>query len=289
MRVNITIMARWLPVLLFMLTLSAVSIAESVTENMRTPGQIEASKKRLNTYQSQNQTSLGGLAIKSRETPLNKKNASIISNSHGLNKSANNSQLASFKIKTAPGRLKSMQLPGPKKAEDPHREIKKTSSQIITAPLFIEQRAELTKPQPEPSIKPLKLSEQKQYFLRLQKAYDQEDLTEFQRLYAQLVPGRVTDTSIRNQAHYLAGLLFHSKKLYGQSLQAFEAILVFQNTNPSDQAKALFGKAMTYKQMNIPEQSRLTFEQIQTQFPTSYEASRAEVEMGMLPVTRSIE
>lgn len=123
------------------------------------------------------------------------------------------------------------------------------------------------------------LESQKQTLQLMQAAYDQASGAEFVKLYEQLKKISNLDRSIASQGHYLAGLFYYATKTYGASIQSFDSVLRLEGLPQSDQVKAIFGKAQTFKKMNIPEQSVQLFQEIISQYPSSYEASRAAVEL----------
>jgi len=129
------------------------------------------------------------------------------------------------------------------------------------------------------SKRELELTQQKKIFENLQSAYDQAIAKDFLVAYGEIKDISNLDTSLAIQAHYLAGLFFYATNAYGPSIQSFDFMLTVPNLSSSDRVKALFGKAKTYKKMNIPEQSARLYQEIIAQHPTSHEANRSVVEL----------
>jgi TolA-binding protein len=140
---------------------------------------------------------------------------------------------------------------------------------VQTTPLSIEKIA----------TQELALDQQKKLLSDMQSAYDQALAKDFIKLYQKLKTVKNLDPSIAGQGHYLAGLFFYATKFYGSSIQSFDSMLDIQGLNNSDKVKALFGKAQTFKKMNIPERSVELYQEIIEKYPSSHEASRAAVEL----------
>jgi hypothetical protein len=126
------------------------------------------------------------------------------------------------------------------------------------------------------------LAHQKNLLKAMQAAYDQASTHEFIKLYEEFKNIPNLERSLASQGHYLAGLFYYATKSYGASIQSFDLMLAMKDLHESDKVKAIFGKAQTFKKMNIPEQSVLLYEEIIAKYPTSHEASRAAVELQKL-------
>jgi TolA-binding protein len=140
---------------------------------------------------------------------------------------------------------------------------------VQTAPLTVDKIA----------TQELALDQQKKILSEMQSAYDRALAKDFVSLYEKFKATRNLDPSIAAQGHYLAGLFFYATKSYGSSIQSFNSMLEIKGLNNSNKVKALFGKAQTYKKMNIPEQSVELYQEIIEKYPSSHEASRAAVEL----------
>jgi len=125
----------------------------------------------------------------------------------------------------------------------------------------------------------LDLANQKKLLKAMQEAYDQASTREFIDLYEKFKSISNLDRSLAGQGHYLAGLFYYATKAYGSSIQCFDLMLSIKDLHESDRVKAIFGKAQTFKKMNIPEQSVRFYEEIIAKYPASHEASRAAVEL----------
>ena len=124
-----------------------------------------------------------------------------------------------------------------------------------------------------------KLSERDLY-AELVKSYDMNNEIRFFSRYQAFMrsygKGPLADDAI-----YLAGLFSLSNKNYGPSLKYFN--LIIRQYPSSDKASgALFAKGVALKKMNLGEESKQIFAQVQKKYPGSPEALRAEGELKIL-------
>lgn len=83
--------------------------------------------------------------------------------------------------------------------------------------------------------------------------------------------------------HYMAGHLALTQKRYSEALQFFNLVMNKYPQNPVGRS-ALYGKALVFRAMNLPDLAKTNFEEVIRKFPKSQEAllARREVQGRIL-------
>jgi len=110
-------------------------------------------------------------------------------------------------------------------------------------------------------------------YTRLVEAYRKNNLEEVVR-QRQVLERNFPQSVHLDNAYYLTGMLEFEKEYFGEALRSFNTVtdrFPHSNKRPA----ALFGKAMTYKRLNLNPQAILVFNSIAKQYPGSPESQRA--------------
>jgi TolA-binding protein len=125
----------------------------------------------------------------------------------------------------------------------------------------------------------LKISDRELYG-ELLAAYDRNDEFGFHSRL-QMFQERFARSPLMEDSLYLAGMMAVSEKNYGVALRNFNRILK-EHPHGHKVASALFAKGATLKKMNLPDQARQSWLQVQKHFPGSPESMRAAMEIKIL-------
>lgn len=125
----------------------------------------------------------------------------------------------------------------------------------------------------------LKISDRELYS-ELVASYDRNDLFGFHSRL-QMFQSRFAHSPLMEDALYLGGLMSVSEKNYGVALKNFNRILK-EHPHGHKVAAALFAKGATLKKMNLPQQARQSWTQVERRFPGSPESLRAGAELKIL-------
>lgn len=80
---------------------------------------------------------------------------------------------------------------------------------------------------------------------------------------------------------YLSGMLALQNKNYSSALKSFQKVLKnYPNSNKV--VAAQYGKALTYKKLNLAAEARRVFKEVMSKYPGSPESFRAEAELKLL-------
>jgi TolA-binding protein len=101
------------------------------------------------------------------------------------------------------------------------------------------------------------------------------------KFHLQKMMKKFPQSSYADNALYLAGRQAMENKNYPEALQYFQKITK-SYTGSNRYVTAQFAKAMTYKKMNLRNQARLVFSEIQKKFPGSPESLRAQNELKLI-------
>lgn len=125
----------------------------------------------------------------------------------------------------------------------------------------------------------LRISDRELYS-ELVSTYDRNDLFGFHSRL-QMFQSRFAHSPLMEDALYLGGLMSVSEKNYGVALKNFNRILK-EHPHGHKVAAALFAKGATLKKMNLPQQARQSWAQVERRFPGSPESLRAGAELKIL-------
>lgn len=116
-------------------------------------------------------------------------------------------------------------------------------------------------------------------YTRLVDAYRKENLSEVVK-QRELLERNYPQSVHLDNAYYLTGMLEFQRELFGEALRSFNTVTSrFPKSNK--RPAALFGKAMTYKRLNLTPQAVGVLSSIAKEYPGSPESKRAWIHLQM--------
>lgn len=92
---------------------------------------------------------------------------------------------------------------------------------------------------------------------------------------------RFPNSNFADNILFLVGKHHLENRNYAEAIRSFQRVIdLYPNSNKSVSAR--FAKAMTYEKMHLPEQAKLVFLEVRSQFPGSPESFRADNQLKLM-------